>query len=374
MSMPKDLILVRHGQSEGNVATEAAKNGDESRYTEAFMTTPGSQWRLTDTGRAQAQAIGAWLRQDAFPGIYWGPTRFQAARFHAHFVSPYVRARETAGHLGLPEADWRLNRALRERDWGDIGAIPRSQFESSTWWAENAKTKRADPLYWCAPNGESVAHIAENRVRNFLDTLHREHPHQRVLAVLHAETMQAFRLVLERMSDEGYAAMDRDPAQRIANCEALHYTRIDPFTGIDDRRSERQRTAPRLTWVRRARPVLQDGAWLVETLPWTRIEFASYSNAELLAGARAVPRLYPPDDQGKLNDDDDRLGSAFMGIRCDGPDCDEDLRGDFRVDTRPEALAAIYRYAAERGWSVDERRNLAFCRRHIACAEQALPS
>lgn len=32
MGMPNNLVLVRHGQSEGNVAVEAAKKGDLSFY------------------------------------------------------------------------------------------------------------------------------------------------------------------------------------------------------------------------------------------------------------------------------------------------------------------------------------------------------
>lgn len=291
MPMPNDLILVRHGESEGNVVTEAAKSGDVSRYTEAFMTVPGSQWRLTDKGRAQAAAIGVWLRYSAFPGIYWGADDSHP-RFDAYLVSPYVRTRETAAHLGIPGARWRLNRALRERDWGDIGSIPRAQFESSPWWAENAKMKKADPLYWCAPNGESVAHVAENRVRNVLDTLHREHSGGKVIGVLHAETMQGFRLVLERMSDEQFARMDADADERIRNCEAIHYTRIDPFTDNGVRmRSLEQRLAPRLTWMRRARPVLVDGQWTVQVTPWREIAFEAYSNEELLAQVNGVPSV-----------------------------------------------------------------------------------
>ena len=58
MTMPNDLVLVRHGESEGNVATEAAKSGDHHLFTDAYMTTPGHQWRLTERGRYQAATIG----------------------------------------------------------------------------------------------------------------------------------------------------------------------------------------------------------------------------------------------------------------------------------------------------------------------------
>ena len=51
MGMPNDLVLVRHGHSEGNKAIEASKKGDLSFHTDAFAATPGHQWRLTDEGR-----------------------------------------------------------------------------------------------------------------------------------------------------------------------------------------------------------------------------------------------------------------------------------------------------------------------------------
>lgn len=286
MGMPDDLVLVRHGESEGNVVTGAAKDGDLSGYTETFMATPGSQWRLTERGRTQAATIGAWLNSE-----FKERRRDNEHPFDRHFVSPYVRTRETAACLDLDLPRWRLNRAIRERDWGDISLIPREQYMNSEWWAESAKLKRLDPLYWCAPNGESVAMMAEDRIRNALDTMHRECSGRAVIGVAHAETIQAFRLVLERMSDEKYAAVDADRSQNIANCEMLHYTRLDPFTPI--RSGDGPRRSDRLTWLRRAKPVEVDGIWSVEVSPWSEIEFTTYSNAELMDTVTSVPSLFP---------------------------------------------------------------------------------
>lgn len=284
MAMPNDLVLVRHGESEGNVVTGAAKDGDTSGYTDTYMATPGSQWRLTERGREQARTIGAWLQEEAFADRYFA--RPSDPRFDRWLVSPYVRTRETAAHLGMAGARWQINRALRERDWGDISLIPRSEFTSAAWWIENAKTKHLDPLYWCAPNGESVAMIAEDRVRNVLDTLHRECDGKRVVTVSHAETIVAFRLVLERWSDEQYAQAETDRSERIGNCEAIHYSRWNPHA------TEPIRPAERLTWLRRARPVQDaDGTWRVEVDPWRKLDFSTYDNDELLAQVDPVPSL-----------------------------------------------------------------------------------
>lgn len=274
MSMPGDLVLVRHGQSEGNIVVENAKVGELSGYTDAFVTTPGHQWRLTALGQAQAAAIGGWLA-GAFPPVESRPG------FDNWFVSPYVRTRETAALLGLPEAAWVMNRALRERDWGDIGSMPRTTFVER--YPDNAAMKEIDPLYWVPPGGESIANVAEDRVRNVLSTLHRECSDRRVLAVTHGELMWSMRLVLERWDDEEFLRRDVDNTERITNCMALHYTRTDPVTGDH---------ADRLTHLRRAHPVCADGTWSVEVSPWITFGKPVRTNADLLASIADVPSIF----------------------------------------------------------------------------------
>jgi broad specificity phosphatase PhoE len=286
MSMPTDLVLVRHGESEGNVTVTNGKAGDLSGYTEEFTSTPGHLWRLTDLGRDQAAAIGGWLAAEFAARPRAGKRKgSDLVTFDRHFVSPYVRTRETAGTLDLPGATWRINRALRERDWGDIGSLTRQEFRSRPEYLLNARIKRNDPLYWVAPNGESVAQVAEDRVRNLLGTLHRECDGQRVLAVTHGDWMWAARLVLERWSDEEFAARDIDPEQQIANCQVLHYTRTDPVTG---------EAAEKLSWLRTAAPVRAGGGWTVAVSPWQEIGRPPLTNAELLAGVATVPRFTVP--------------------------------------------------------------------------------
>ena len=278
MVMPDHLFLVRHGESEGNVAALAAKRGEEPLPTDPFYDLPGRAWALTDKGRVQAATIGTWLR-GALEEI--GRTA-GATPTGRRYVSPYVRTRQTAAGLRLGSAlqpvGWYVNRSLRERDWGDIESIPKSEFDFAEQY-EHSRHKRAiDPLYWHPPGGESLCDVAENRVRNFLDTLHRECSGQTVVAVTHGEFMMATRLVLERADDETFADWLDDPRQRLENCAVLHYTRIPP--GAEPHRGA---PAPRLAYLRRARPVQADGAWRVEVTPWRRIDFALPTDDELLA-------------------------------------------------------------------------------------------
>lgn len=264
--MPNHLFFIRHGESHGNVAANRAKVGDESLFTEEFVTTPGRQWELTAVGRRQAELIGAWLR-DELARLGAGDRRY--------YVSPYVRARQTAGALGLTadgkSVEWLLNRAIRERDWGDVETVPRRVFAEDPLYSRNATKKSIDPLYWRPPGGESVSDVADNRVRNLLDTLHRECSGGTVIAVTHGEFMQAARLVLERIDDETYTASQRDPGTRIQNAEVLQYTRLDLDGDVQ----------PALAFLRRIRPDALAGR--VEVGEWQPIILDRRTNDELLS-------------------------------------------------------------------------------------------
>lgn len=64
MTMPLNLVLVRHGESEGNVAMHFSKRGDHTLFSQEFMNRHSSTWRLTDTGIAQAELAGFWIRKN----------------------------------------------------------------------------------------------------------------------------------------------------------------------------------------------------------------------------------------------------------------------------------------------------------------------
>ncbi|HWC28024.1 MAG TPA: histidine phosphatase family protein, partial [Solirubrobacteraceae bacterium] len=136
--MPVDLVLVRHGRSEGNEAREQSKRGDESSYTEQFRARRNRQWRLTDLGIAQAVAAGEWIREHIAPS------------FSRYYTSEYLRARETAGHLGLDGACWVQDILLRERSWGRADFVMPESERYERFAAELA-ARREDPCYWRPP-------------------------------------------------------------------------------------------------------------------------------------------------------------------------------------------------------------------------------
>ena len=102
---PQTLWIVRHGQSAGNVARDAAEAQGLELIDIAFrdIDTP-----LSDLGVAQSIALGEWFgRIDP------------AERPEVVLTSPYVRARETARlvaeRAGVPDLQLRCDERLREK-------------------------------------------------------------------------------------------------------------------------------------------------------------------------------------------------------------------------------------------------------------------
>ncbi|AWK11540.1 histidine phosphatase family protein [Streptomyces spongiicola] len=166
MARPRRIVLVRHGESEGNA--------DDSVYERK----PDHALSLTDRGRRQAEETGSRLR-----------TLFG----HEHvsvYVSPYRRTHQTLHAFRL---DSRLVRVreeprLREQDWGNWQ-------ERDAVRLQKAYRDAYGHFFYRFPQGESGADVYD-RVGAFLESLHRsfespEHP-PNVLLVTHGLTMRLF--------------------------------------------------------------------------------------------------------------------------------------------------------------------------------------
>ena len=256
--MPIDLVLVRHGQSEGNLAKRQSEAGDNTAFTNEFRNRHTASFRLTAKGRKQAERAGTVLR-----GLFYeGNTGFDRL-----FVSEYARAQETAGLLGLPNAKWRLDPYLSERDWSDLSTMPDDERQQK--FGDALRMQDAEPFFWSPPNGESLAQLCL-RIDRVLTTLHRDGGDKRVILVCHGEVMWAFKIRLERLSKERFKDLhlSDDARNKIHNCQILHYTRRNPMTG---------ELVEHLNWFRSIRtgePPDFGG--------WEQIVRKQYSNEELL--------------------------------------------------------------------------------------------
>lgn len=217
MTLPIDLVFVRHGQSEANIVQQREKREPEFRPPPEFNDRHDWQYRLSADGRDQAQTAATFFDNRL------------AAHFDVGYVSPFIRTRETASLIGGPDFAWLIDDRLRERDWGHYGTIPAA--DRAEQFPLTEKQRERSPWYAHMDGGESLASGVFARVRDFLGTLHRERADQRVVVVTHGEFMWTARYVVERMLPEEWEALDADESNRIRNCTLLEYTRRDPETG-----------------------------------------------------------------------------------------------------------------------------------------------
>ena len=168
------IILVRHGESEGNVARLI--NDDPSRSV-----------NLTERGRAQAEATANALRE---------------VRFTHAYASEFPRAQQTAAillrHHDLQlQIDARLNERRSGLDGQHVDVFNNLVAD--------------DPMHFKLAQGESfVEQMA--RLRSFLDEAASRHADGIVLAVSHENPIVAVRAL---MSDEPELEVHR----HLDNCE-----------------------------------------------------------------------------------------------------------------------------------------------------------
>lgn len=265
MAMPRNLVFVRHGESEGNIANRYSRRGDNRFFSPEFRKRHNSQLRLTDRGREQARIAGRWLHE-----------HFKSP-FHRYYVSEYIRTMETAAYLDLPGALWLPEFYLRERDWGMLNAVPEG--EKDVLFERAMALRDVDPFYWTPPGGVSVADscLRYDRVQ---DTLHRECAEKDVVIVSHGEFMWGARVRVERMPHSRYLELDasKNPHDHIHNCQIVWYTRVDPGT---------RELTPYLSWMRSVCP------WdpSLSSNTWQRIARPRYTNEDLLRIVNEVPQI-----------------------------------------------------------------------------------
>jgi broad specificity phosphatase PhoE len=219
--MPRNLILIRHGESEGNVVNRRCKLGDFSLKLDKHT----SQWRLTDTGVNQAKITGLWLNEN----FTW------LTKDDRYYVSSYVRAMETAAHLNLSNATWMINSYIRERDWGVIDTE-----DKNVDYPEIAQQLLNSPVMFFTnpPGGENIATVCL-RARAVIETMHRECSDRNVVIVTHGEWITACRAEIEHLCpDQYYNMLCNSPDDDIKNCQIIHYSRVNPNTGEELKRYE----------------------------------------------------------------------------------------------------------------------------------------
>lgn len=209
--LPQELVLVRHGESAGNVARDLAHTRGLSRIDIAMR---DCDVPLSDLGARQARALGEWLAANR-------------RRPHIVLSSPYVRAQQTAA-LATQAAGWHdvaieQDERLREKEFGTLDRLTVQGIREH--FPEQAELRaRLGKFYYRPPGGESWTDVIL-RLRGVVEAISRDYQNRRVLIVSHQVVVLCMRYILERLTEQEILHIDR--ARDVANCSVTEYLRRD---------------------------------------------------------------------------------------------------------------------------------------------------
>jgi broad specificity phosphatase PhoE len=207
---PTLLWLVRHGESAGNVARNAAEAGGLPTIELAHRDVDVP---LSLTGERQSRALGRWMGNQP-----------ETQRPTVIFSSPYVRSMRTAS-LIMEEA--RLARPvvqivderLREKEFGILDGLTKAGI-TARYPSEAARRQDTGKFYYRPPGGESWIDVIL-RLRSVIDTIQLQYRRERVLIVAHQVVVLCFRYLLEKMNEEQILRIDAE--KDVANCSLTSY-------------------------------------------------------------------------------------------------------------------------------------------------------
>ena len=215
---PDRLWIVRHGESAGNVARDAAHAAGLARIDIGGRDVDVP---LSPLGERQSEALGRWFA--AMP---------EAERPEVVLTSPYLRARQTAlrmhaaGGIAVEPSGFVADERLREKEFGVLDRLTRHGIEQDH--PDQAEFRRVlGKFYHRPPGGESWCDVIL-RLRSALDTISLHHDGCRVLIVAHQVVVLCLRYLLEEMSEDQILAVDAEVD--VANCGVTEYG-FDPGRG-----------------------------------------------------------------------------------------------------------------------------------------------
>ncbi len=214
---PSRLWIVRHGESAGNVARDAAHAAGADRIQ---LDLRDVDIPLSPQGKMQAEALGRWFaRGDA------------VGRPDVMLASPYLRAQQTAElfrEAGGADDDSSIciDERLREKEFGILDGLT-TQGVAATFPDQSEFRRLLGKFYHRPPGGESWCDVVF-RLRSVLDTIALHHAERRVMIIAHQVVVLCLRYVIENLSEEDILGIDR--AGDVANCSVTEY-RCDPSLG-----------------------------------------------------------------------------------------------------------------------------------------------
>lgn len=202
---PRHLVLVRHGESEGDV---------RRKQKAPALKHPKSE-EQTETGHNQSRAAGSWITKHIL-GAYG------IKGFDHYLVSPLIRTKQSADSLGLSDT-WVEDPRLAERDRGNIQGMTKERHKER--YPKSYHQMLEHPFHWVPPHGESILAVSHR----FDDLLRDLDQIDTVLMMTHRDVIWAALVPLEGLGLEEVESINTDS---INNGQVIHYTNVNPTTGV----------------------------------------------------------------------------------------------------------------------------------------------
>jgi broad specificity phosphatase PhoE len=214
---PSQLWIVRHGQSAGNVARDAAHDAALDRIA---LEGRDVDVPLSALGKEQAKVLGQWYacgQMGPLPDVI--------------LSSPYLRAVQTAqlfrseGGAASDEPVC-LDERLREKEFGILDGLTAGGVGKLE--PQQAHFRKAlGKFYHRPPGGESWCDVIF-RLRALMDTVSLHYSGQRVIIFAHQVVVLCLRYIIENLDEAQILEIDQEAD--VANCSVTEY-RFDPEAG-----------------------------------------------------------------------------------------------------------------------------------------------
>lgn len=238
---PRHLVIVRHGESEGDVRRAFRREGKAYESQKH----PADE-RQTELGNEQSIAAGKWIASYVLEN-------YGIRSFDTYVTSPMVRTKQSAVSLGLSQ-EWKEDPLLTERDRGKVQGLTRSEHRSL--YPESYEQMNMYPFHWVPPDGESILKVA-GRAARFIEQFKTR---RNILVETHRDWMWAAHIPLDGMSIDEALAVDTD---EIHNGQILHYTNVDP--------QDRRVYGDSFRWKRSVCPWVSDAEVIEASCQWIEI-------------------------------------------------------------------------------------------------------
>jgi broad specificity phosphatase PhoE len=245
------MYVIRHGQSERNVMKDLAKSqGQQPIWCNGVrdQDTP-----LTTLGTLQALSVGVELRkkhpQDgpAAPSLKFltfdSPLDkhiVEDASRHRRingpigtlFVSPYLRARQTATQItdGLgyfPKVV--VEERIREIEFGILDGLSPEGIRVK--YPEEVERRKKEGKYYYRPPGGENRPDVNLRLHSFIDTIVRDYSSEVIAVVCHSVVVLCLRHLLERWDEASYLQVDKE--EDVKNASVTTYKCVENKIRLD---------------------------------------------------------------------------------------------------------------------------------------------